>query len=318
LALRCLSFKRPWRVLTPLNSPSPFRLQAGWGHSPARCCHQRKCVRHGRDLAKEEAWRQHLEKYYRELDISAENIPEPPLRMPFDDAMCDVLEEIKPEIVSFHFGLPDPSLLARVKAAGAKIISSATTVAEARWLEARGCDAIIAQGSEAGGHRGIFLSDDLSTQEKTKTLLAKTLLAVSIPVIAAGGIGNAKAVSEVLSHGAIAAQIGTAYLFCPEARISPVHLSSLTAKNSATEITNVYSGHPARGLMTRLMREMGPISPHAPAFPHAGRYVTPLRQRAEQQGSSDFSQMWAGESYKTGHIMPAGELTRKLAGITLE
>jgi len=270
-----------------------------------------------RNVAKEEAWRKLLEKYYREMDISSENIPEPPLRMPFDSAMCDALENIKPEIVSFHFGLPESSLLARIKAIGAKILSSATTIDEARWLEAHGCDALIAQGSEAGGHRGMFLSDDLSTQEKTKILLVKTLAAVSIPVIAAGGIGDAQTVSEVLSQGAIAAQIGTAYLFCPETRISSTHLAALTAKNTDTVITNVYSGRPARGLMTRLMRDIGPMSPYALAFPLAGRYVTPLRQRAEQKNSNDFSQMWAGESYKAGQIMPAEELTRKLAGLTL-
>lgn len=302
-------------LLTPAQAREAWKAIRSQTEKPINLnffCHQMP----PRDLAKEEAWRKYLEKYYQELGINSENGPEPPLRLPFDGDMCDVLENIEPEIVSFHFGLPEAPLLARVKATGAKVLSSATTVDEACRLEAQGCDVIIAQGSEAGGHRGMFLSDDLSTQEKTNSLLAKIRAAVSVPLIAAGGIADAKAVETVLDKGAVAAQIGTAYLFCPEARISSTHLAALTAKNCETALTNIYSGRPARGLITRLMREIGPMSPHAPPFPYAGKYVTPLRQLAEQKGRNDFSQMWAGENYKSGQIMPAAELTKRLAGLT--
>jgi nitronate monooxygenase len=220
--------------------------------------------------------------------------------------------------VSFHFALPERALLDRVRASGAKIISSATTVDEARWLEREGCDAIIAQGYEAGGHRGMFLSADLSTQVGTMALVPQIVDAVKVPVIAAGGIGDARGIVAALNLGAAAVQLGTAYLFCPEAKISsPFRAALNSATADTTAITNLFSGRPARGIVNRLIREVGPMSELAPEFPLAGGAVAPLRAKAEAAGSGDFSPLWAGQAAHLGRMMPARELTRTLAAETL-
>ena len=172
------------------------------------------------DPARENAWKQRLESYYIELGLDPQAPVPAAARAPFDSAMCDLVEEFRPEVVSFHFGLPERALLERVRATGAKIISSATTVDEARWLEDQGCDAIIAQGYEAGGHRGVFLTDDISTQAGTMALVPQVVDAVKVPVIAAGGIADARGIVAAFALGASAVQIGTAYLFCPEAKVS--------------------------------------------------------------------------------------------------
>ncbi len=264
------------------------------------------------DTAREAAWRQVLAPYYEEFGVSRDNIPNSD-RKSFDAARCVLVEELRPEIVSFHFGLPDAALLSRVKAAGAKVISSATTVAEARWLEERGCDAIIAQGLEAGGHRGIFLSDNLATQVGTFALVPQVVDAVSVPVIAAGGITDGRGIVAALALGASAVQIGTAYLFSPEAKVPAQHRKALredAADNTA--LTNLFTGRPARGIMNRVMREIGPISDKAPQFPLAGGALAPLRAATEPKGSGDFMSLWSGQAAPLGIEMPATELTRKL------
>lgn len=262
--------------------------------------------------AREHAWREALKPYYVELGIDP-NAPVPTSnRAPFDDAFCTVVEEVKPAVVSFHFGLPEPSLVTRVKAAGSIVIASATTVAEARWLEERGCDAIIAQGYEAGGHRGIFLSDDLATQVGTFALVPQVADAVKVPVIAAGGITDARGIVAALALGAAAVQIGTAYLACPESKILPPHRALLAAKTDETAVTNVMTGRPARGFINRVMREVGPISDGTPEFPLAGGALAPLHAKAQAQGSGDFSSMWAGQSAALARAMPAEALTRTL------
>jgi nitronate monooxygenase len=234
--------------------------------------------------------------------------------MPFGDDAADVLEEFKPPVVSFHFGLPTEKLLARVKQGGAKILSSATTVDEARWLEARGVDAVIAQGLEAGGHRGIFLSDDLSTQVGTFALVQQIAAAVRVPVIAAGGIASAAGVDAAMRLGAAGVQVGTAYLLCPEATTSAVHRAALNSDAAQrTALTNVFTGRPARGIVNRLMREVGPISAVAPPFPLAAAAVSPLRAISEAQGSGDFSPLWAGQNCQR-HALSAAALTQELAG----
>ena len=262
--------------------------------------------------AREHAWREALKPYYVECGIDP-NAPVPASnRAPFDEAFCAVVEEVKPAVVSFHFGLPEPSLVARVKAAGCKVIASATTVAEARWLEQRGCDAIIAQGYEAGGHRGIFLSDDLATQVGTFALVPQVADAVGVPVIAAGGITDARGIVAAFALGADGVQIGTAYLASPESKILPPHRALLTAKTEETAVTNVMTGRPARGFINRVMREFGPISDVPPAFPLAGGALAPLHAKGQAQGSGDFSSMWAGQSAALAREMPAAELTRTL------
>ncbi len=226
-----------------------------------------------------------------------------------------MLEAFRPPVVSFHFGLPAPELLARVKAWGAKVLSSATTVDEARWLEAHGADAVIAQGVEAGGHRGMFLSDDLTTQVGTFALLPQVVRAVRVPVIAAGGIADAAGVAAALSLGAVAAQVGTTYLLCPEATTSAVHRAALkSAAARHTALTNLFTGRPARGIVNRVMRELGPISAAAPAFPLASAAIAPLRAAAEKAGSGDFTSLWSGQNASGCKEIPAGQMTRMLAG----
>lgn len=266
------------------------------------------------DPARAAAWRAEMDVFYAEFGLAADTQAPAVNRAPFDEAACDMVEEQKPEVVSFHFGLPAEDLLARVKAAGCKVISSATTVAEARWLEDKGCDAIIAQGYEAGGHRGIFLGQDISTQPGTFALVPQVVDVVSVPVIAAGGIADGRGIAAAFALGAAGVQVGTAYLFTPESLISNLHRVALKeARDDETALTNVFSGRPARGLMNRAMRELGPMSPTAPAFPTAGGALAPLKTAAEAKGSSDFGSLWSGQSAALGREMAAAELTRQLA-----
>jgi nitronate monooxygenase len=266
------------------------------------------------DPAREAEWKRRLAPYYSELGLD----PAAPVvaanRAPFDAAMCALVEELKPEVVSFHFGLPEPSLLARVKAAGCTVIASATIVREAIWLAQRGVDAIIAQGAEAGGHRGMFLTENLAEQPGLFALLPQVVDAVQLPVIAAGGIADGRAIAAAFALGTAGVQIGSAYLRCPESRVSaPARVVLAGAGDDSTVITNVMTGRPARGVANRVMREVGPVSPDAPAFPHAATALTPLKVAAEKLGKVDFTNLWAGQAIGLGREMPAAELTRTLA-----
>lgn len=265
------------------------------------------------DPEREASWRSMLAPYYREYGIDADSVPGAPGRAPFSSEAADVLEAFNPAVVSFHFGLPAPELLERVRAWGSKILCSATTVEEARWLEARDVDAIIAQGLEAGGHRGMFLSDDLTTQVGTFALVRRLLQAVEVPVVAAGGIADTAGVAAAMRLGAAGVQIGTAYLLCPEAIISEVHRRTLKDETAHTVVTNVLTGRPARGITNRIINELGPISTAAPAFPLAAATVVPLRAAAQEQGRGDFSPLWSGQNTTGCREIPAGRLTRELA-----
>jgi nitronate monooxygenase len=265
------------------------------------------------DDEREAAWRELLSPYLREYGIDPNAGSEAALRTPFSATAAETLEQFKPAVVSFHFGLPSADLVARVKSWGSKLLSSATTVEEALWLERRGVDAIIAQGAEAGGHRGIFLSDDLTTQVGTFALLPQVVKAVGVPVIAAGGIADAAGVAAALSLGAAGVQLGTAYLLCPEAKTSAVHRAALkSGRASHTALTNLFSGRPARGIMNRLMKELGPINGAAPAFPLAAGALVPLRKKAESAGLGDFSPLWAGQNVSGCKEVSAAALTRAL------
>ena len=265
------------------------------------------------DAEREAAWRSALQPYYEELGIAA--TPPPAVqRTPFNAAAAALLSEIKPAVVSFHFGLPAADLLQQVRACGAKVLASATTIDEAAWLEAHGADAIIAQGTEAGGHRGMFLSADLTRQMGTFALLPQIVRAVRVPVIAAGGIADARGVRAALQLGAAGVQVGTAYLCCPEASTTAVHRAALRSAGARhTAITNVLTGRPARAIVNRAVRELGPLSALAPPFPLAAVAMAPLRAAAERQDSGDFSSLWAGQNIACQEI-PAAELTRQLAG----
>jgi nitronate monooxygenase len=256
------------------------------------------------------AWVQCLKPYYTELGVDCEIGPPPNLIQTFGDAHCALIEEIKPEVVSFHFGLPAKHLLERARRTGAKIMSSATTVKEAVWLEEAGCDAIIAQGFEAGGHRGTFLRDNIDAQIGTMALVPQILDAVKVPVIAAGGIGDSRGVVAAFALGASAVQVGTAFLFCSEANVSPLYRRALrVAQADQTVLTNVFTGRPARVLETRIVRELGPISKDVPAFPLAAAALAPLRATSEAHGSTDFTPLWCGQAVCLGSELPAAKLT---------
>jgi nitronate monooxygenase len=267
------------------------------------------------DADREAAWRAALAPYYREFDIDMASIVPGPGRAPFNAEAAAILETVKPRVVSFHFGLPEEAVLARVRAIGARIVASATTVDEARWLEARGVDAIIAQGIEAGGHRGIFLSDDITTQVGTLALVPQIVRAVHVPVIAAGGIAGAQGIAAMLAMGAAAVQIGTAFLLCPEATTTRIHRDALASDAARhTALTNVFTGRPARGIVNRIVRELGPLCAAAPAFPLATAALAPLRAAAERRGSGDFSPLWSGQNASGCRPIPAAQLVRELTG----
>jgi nitronate monooxygenase len=266
------------------------------------------------DGAVEGRWKELLRPHYEKWGLAIETVPASRLRMPFDSEFCAVVEEVKPEVVSFHFGLPELTLVDRLKRRGIKILSSATSVAEARWLESRGADAVIAQGVEAGGHRGMFLEGSIATQTGLFALLPQIADAVSVPVIAAGGIADARGIVAAFALGAAGVLLGTAYLFCPEANVSPLYRRALErVADNGTALTNVFSGRPARGIVNRFVLECGPMSEEAPPFPYAATLVAPLRAASEQAGSTDYMQMWSGQAAPLATSLPAGALTRKLA-----
>lgn len=285
------------------------------------------------DKARLQAWESALAPYAQEWGVNPVTAPAAAARKPFDAGMAEVLEAFRPAVVSFHFGLPEAGLLERVRAWGAHVLSSATTVEEARWLEAAGVDGVIAQGLEAGGHRGMFLTEDLLTQSGTFALVPQVVRAVSVPVVAAGGIADAAGVRAALSLGACAVQVGTAFLGCPEASTSAVHRRALERAGGGagsgrrqgagqnegqkegqnepfpqTALTRLFSGRPARGLMNRLMRELGPLNPVAPAFPLASVALQPIRQKAEAAGCEDFSPLWCGQHPPRWMNRPAAEI----------
>ena len=270
-------------------------------------CHQMP------DEIDDSAWRTLLKPYYDEFGVTPDNGGA--LRHPFDEPMCALLEEIRPEIASFHFGLPSADLLDRVRETGALIVGNATTVEEARWLEARGVHAIVAQGFEAGGHTGRFLGGDPAEAMGLFALIPQIADALTVPVIAAGGIGDGRGIAAALTLGASAVQLGTAYLHSPEAAISDVHRTRL--KDGLTLLTNVMTGGLARGLHGRLVDELGPIRAQAPPYPLASAALNPVRAAAEAHGEYGFGPMWAGQASSLGQPLPAADLTRKLAGEAL-
>jgi nitronate monooxygenase len=259
------------------------------------------------------AWRALLRPYYGEFGVEPGNGGA--LRMPFDAEMCRLVEELKPPVVSFHFGLPDQPLLERVKAMGAIVIGNATSVEEARWLDQRGLDAIIAQGFEAGGHTGRFIGSDSAEAIGLFALLPQVADAVSVPVIAAGGIGDGRGIAAAFALGASAVQLGTAYLHSPEARISDVHRERL--HEGRTVFTNLMTGGLARGLRGRMVDELGPVRAEAPPYPLASAALAPIRSAAEKRGEFGFGPMWAGQAAPLGEALGATKLTRKLAADAL-
>ena len=273
-------------------------------------CHQTPTV----DPARIEAWHQLLAPLLAEFGVDPASIPASPTRQPFDAAMAAILERHRPALVSFHFGLPDPELLQRARATGAKIASSATTLEEGLWLQEHGVDLVIAQGLEAGGHRGIFLNEDLTTQLGTFALLPQLVAALDVPVVAAGGIADAKGVAAAQMLGAAGVQLGTAYLLCPESRTNPLHRAALKSPRARhTALTTVFTGRPARGILNRVMRELGPLPEGVPDFPLAGNAISALRAKTEGLDLDHCTPLWAGQNASGCREVPAAELTRELA-----
>lgn len=304
----------PGALLDPKALRQELEAVAGQTSRPCNVnffCHRPPAASEG---AREAAWRTALSPYFQELGVSAAGVPTGPLIAPFGADAIDVLADLRPAVVSFHFGLPGGDLLARVRALGCKIISSATTVDEARWLEAHGADVIVAQGLEAGGHRGMFLSEDPTSQIGTLALLPQVVRAVRVPVVAAGGIADARGVAAAMALGAAGVQVGTAFLLCPEATTNAVYRAALKGDAAQhTALTNVLSGRLARAISNRIVRELGPISADAPAFPLALAPMLALRAKAESQGSYEFSPLWCGQNASGCRAAPAAELMRELA-----
>lgn len=257
------------------------------------------------------AWENCLGEYYTSLDV------QPPkevtgLRYPFDEEIADLLEVHKPPVMSFHFGLPSAELVKRIKSWGSIILSSATTEAEGVWLQENGADIVIAQGNEAGGHRGMFLTADLSTQVSTKALVENLSRVLSIPVIAAGGIASNRDVQEMTDLGAVGVQVGTSFLLCDEAKTSKVHRAAVKSEDHETALTNIFSGRPARGISNKIMRELNFMSDAAPKYPYASIALSTLKAKAESQNKGDFSSLWAGTNTSACKEVPAKQIVLEL------
>jgi len=264
----------------------------------------------------ESIWRETLTPFYVAEGVDPPAAP-PPLRRPFDAAMAEAVEATRPEIVSFHFGLPEAGLLARVRATGARIFGNATNGLEAAWLEGAGCDAVVAQGFEAGGHAGYFL---IGHRPVGMAVLVRQMMRdVRVPVIAAGGIADEVTTVAAMALGAAAVQVGTAYLRTPESRASAVHRQHLA--NAGPEdgvFTNLFSGGLARGLRNRLIDALGAVNDAAPPFPYASAALAPLRAKAEAEGRGDYSPLWAGQGVRFARDEPAADLTRRLGAAALD
>lgn len=266
------------------------------------------------DPARVQQWHGLLAHLFAEFGVDPASIPSGPTRQPFDAAMAAVLERHRPALVSFHFGLPTPDLLQRARATGAKIASSATTLDEGHWLQQQGVDLVIAQGLEAGGHRGMFLNEDLTTQIGTLALLPQLVAALDVPVIAAGGIADASGVAAAQDLGAVGVQLGTAFLLCPESRTSDLHRAALKSTRARhTALTTLFTGRPARGILNRIMRELGPLPKEALDFPLAGNAISALRAKTERLDLDHCTPLWAGQNASGCREIPAAELTRELA-----
>src|SRR3984893_7391497 len=248
--------------------------------------------------------RTRLAPYFDEFGLGP--VPEPTEPFPpFDEERLDLVLELRPRVVSFHFGLPDATAVRRVKGAGCIILSSATTVAEARSLEANGADVIIAQGFEAGGHRGSFSDSAGAGMVGTMALVPQIVDAVHLPVIAAGGIADGRGIAAAFALGASGVQMGTAFLGCPEATVSPLHRARLrAAADDGTELTRVFTGRPARALRNRFAPEMADTAPLD--FPLQASLLGPLWRLPSEEARAAFMPVWAGQAGPLVRDRPAG------------
>jgi len=248
--------------------------------------------------------------YYQELGIGK---PERPVAGTTFDEQAQALIELNIPIFSFTFGVPSPEILRAFKAKGTKLIGTATTVAEGKILEAAGVDAIVAQGSEAGAHRGTFNHPFEQAMVSTMALVPQLVRSVSVPVIASGGIMHGKGIRAALELGAAAVQLGTAFLVCPESSIPECYKKAvLAATDDSTQITRAFSGRPARGIRNRFMLE-GESHPEAIlAFPWQNNLTRPMRNAAAKANNPEMLSLWAGQAAALARPMKAADLVKTL------
>ena len=251
--------------------------------------------------------REYFAPLYDELGIGDPPQPSAPA-VEFDEARLEALLDLRPPVVSFHFGLPPRDVMEAIRGTGMRVLASATTVAEARHLEDHGVDAVVAQGAEAGGHRGSFLVEGDDGPVGTLALVPQVVDAVDVPVIAAGGIADGRGLAAVLALGAGAAQIGTAFLPCPESGISPVYREALRdARADGTIVTRAVSGRPARALRNRLTQELSGVLP----YPAQLSLTAPLL--ASEAAGAEFQAMWSGQAAALATEAPAAEVVAAIA-----
>jgi len=278
-------------------TPRPFGINLFVAPQPSRVEDQRAAL-------------EAVAGYYKELGLPAPEPVKPPYA-PDLDAQLRAVEEIRPAVFTVHLGGLDAAQVKRYQAKGIRVGGSANCVAEAKALEAAGFDFVIAQGGEAGGHRGSYLRDPYQSLTGTLALTRLVVRAVKVPVVAAGGIMDGAGIAAVLALGAQAAQLGTAFLPCPESGASQVH-KDLLAKliEDETAITEKFSGKPARGIANRFMREMA----DAPqlAFPAQNSVTGKLRAASAKAGRPDFVALWAGQAAPLSRALPAAQLISRL------
>ena len=251
-----------------------------------------------------------LSTYYDEF--GAGSVPEPSVPFPhFDQERLQLVLDLRPRVVSFHFGLPPGDALKRIKQTGAVVLSSATTVDEARKLEAQGADAIIAQGFEAGGHRGTFTEGDGAGLIGTMALVPQVVDAVRVPVIAAGGIADGRGIAAAFALGASGVQIGTAFLGCPEAVVPAMHRNALRrASDEDTRLTRAFTGRSARALRNRFIDEMEDSD--VLDFPAQISLTRPLFQAKSEEARMACLPLWAGQAAPLVRDLPAAQFVDAL------
>jgi nitronate monooxygenase len=251
--------------------------------------------------------------FYEELGLGAPPAAAEAPFAAFGDEILALLLDIRPAVVSFHFGLPGTDAVAALKEAGCRVLSSATTVAEARALEAAGADAVIAQGWEAGGHRGTFEVSVEDVGVGTLALVPQVVDAVEVPVIAAGGIADGRGIAAAFALGASGVQMGTAFLSCPEAEVGEAHRAALThARDDDTRLTRAFSGRPARARNTRYMGAMAEEKGPLPDFPAMYAFSGPLEKAGPAAGTQDFQFLLYGQAAALNRALPAADLVRTL------
>lgn len=268
-----------------------------------------------RDAARETAWLAHLAPLFQEsgCEVPTE-LDEIYRSFVEDDEALEMLLETRPAVVSFHFGLPSEARIRALREAGIYTLATATSLREARWIQEQGVDAIVAQGDEAGGHRGCFDPEADDERLSTSVLVRLLVEEMALPIVAAGGIMDGQGVRSALALGASAAQLGTAFLLCPESAANGGYRSNLKSERAGvTRMTTALSGRPARGILNRLIRHADAV-PGAtpPAYPVAYDAAKRLNAAAARLGHHEFAAHWAGQGAPLARELPAGELVSRL------